>query len=146
MLLNDSSSNEPRIYYRDYRTTRVTQTNVPSDLTDLVEFFGRRPSPQDPRPGLDLSYSEVVGALYGLQAAGAINAAFATERDKLMAQLLDANQRALVEERPETAADESETVFFDAPEAKPVAERPVGPAAPPKPVPIEPPVPAAKPK
>lgn len=146
MLLNDSSSNEPRIYYRDYRTTRVTQTNVPSDLTDLVEFFGRRPSPQDPRPGLDLSYSEVVGALYGLQTAGAINAAFATERDKLMAQLLDANQRALVEERPETAADESETVFFDAPEAKPVAERPVGPAAPPKPVPILPPEPATKPK
>lgn len=145
MLLNDSSSNEPRIYYRDYRTTRVTQTNVPSDLVDLVEFFGRRPSPQDPRPGLDLSYSEVVGALYGLQTAGAINAAFATERDKLMAQLLDANQRALVEERPETAADESETVFFDAPEAKPVAERPTGPAAPPKPVPIEAP-PATKPK
>lgn len=146
MLLNDSSSNEPRIYYRDYRTSRVTQTNVPSDLTDLVEFFGRRPSPQDPRPGLDLSYSEVVGALYGLQAAGAINAAFATERDKLMAQLLDANQRALVEERPETAADESETVFFDAPEAKPVDERPTGPAAPPKPVPIEAPTPATKPK
>ncbi len=144
MLLNDDPSREPRIYYKDYRTTRVTQTVVPTNVMELIEFFGRQPSPQDPRPGLDLSYSEVVGALYGLQSAGAINTAFATERDKLMAQLLDANQRALVEERPETASDVKETVFFDAPQTgNPAEPRPTGPAAPPKPVPILPPESAA---
>ncbi|MBX3361016.1 MAG: flagellar basal body P-ring protein FlgI [Phycisphaeraceae bacterium] len=137
MLVKDSPASDPRIYYQDYRSTRVVQTTVPTELPELIEFFGRRPSPQDPRPGLDLTYSEIVGALYGLQTAGAINTAFATERDKLMAQLLDANQRALVEERPETASDASETVFFEAPQTRPVDSAPSGPAPAPRPIPIQ---------
>lgn len=139
MLMSESPGQDPRVYYRDARTGRVTQAEAPSSVASLVEFFGRKPTPGDPRPGLDLSYSEVVGALHGLQAQGAINAAFATERDRLMAMLLDANRQALVEERPETASDAVETVFFEAPGSEPIVERGATPTAPPKPVPINPP-------
>lgn len=146
MLLSESDGQAPRVYYRDARTGRSVQADAPAEVGDLVEFFGRKPTPGDPRPGLNLSYSEVVGALHGLQAAGAIQASFATERDKLMAMLLDANRQALVEERPETASDALETVFFEA-SGEPRALTPkTEPVAPPKPVPIAPPAPETKPK
>jgi len=146
MLLSESDGQAPRVYYRDARTGRSVQADAPAEVGDLVEFFGRKPTPGDPRPGLNLSYSEVVGALHGLQAAGAIQASFATERDKLMAMLLDANRQALVEERPETASDALETVFFEA-SGEPRALTPkTEPVAPPKPVPIAPPAPQTKPK
>ena len=146
MLLSESQGENPRVYYRDARTGRTLQTEAPTSLGDLVEFFGRKPTPGDPRPGLDLSYSEVVGALHGLQAAGAIRAAFATERDKLMAMLLDANRQALVEERPETASDAQEKVFFEE-TGEPMPTSPRNePVLPPKPVPITPPTTETTPK
>lgn len=138
MVMADGSSDGPRVLYRDYRTKRTTQTSAPAGLAAFVEFMGREPTPQDPRPGLGMTYSEVVGALYGLQQARGINAAFATERDKLMAMLLDANRQALVEERPETASQASETVFFEAPGVPAPSDQPTTPAGPPKPIPIEP--------
>lgn len=141
MVATDTPGAEPRLYYRDYRSGRVTQANAPQNLASFVEFLGRVPTPREPSPGLALSYSEVVGALSQLQQQGMINAAFATERDNLMALLLDANRQALVEERPETASDAIETVFFEAPRDAPKKTAPAGPLGPPRPIPIVPPTP-----
>lgn len=64
-------------------------------------------------PGLGMSYSEVVGALHALYDAGATQAAFATETDKLMAELVEAARTGQVLERPETIADRNKPTESD---------------------------------
>jgi hypothetical protein len=93
----------PRIYYRDYRSDRIVQGPAPAKISDLVIFLAHKTTPENPEPGLDLTYSEVVGAIYELQKQGAMDAAFATERDRLMARLVEAQDISLTEERPETS-------------------------------------------
>ncbi len=115
LLSADAPDQEPRLYYRDYRTGRVTQQTVRRSLAEFVEFMAREPSIADPRPGLDLSYSEVVGALYAIHQDGGTNAAFATERDRLMAQLLEAQQTIAGRERPETTRDQERVIVFTQP-------------------------------
>lgn len=91
-----------RIYYRDYRTRQAVTGRSEPDLVKLIEFLARIPTPEDPRPGLALSYSEVVGVLHAMLEQGAIDAGFATDFDRLKADLLRANQRALAPDRPES--------------------------------------------
>lgn len=109
----DAPGNTARLFFRDYRDNRATTSNVSRDLRDLVRFMARKPVPESPEPGLNLTYSEVVGALYEVQKQGAIAAsshgggpggggAFATERDRLLARLLEAQEITSVEERPES--------------------------------------------
>lgn len=117
MLLDAETESSPvRLFYRDWRSTSVTQTEVPEDLTKLIEFFAHTPTPEDPRPGLGLGFSEVVGALYALHRAGGTDAAFATERDRLMAAISTAGGGTR-RERPETTTDRPEVVVLESPAA-----------------------------
>ncbi len=117
LMINCPDATGPiKLFYRDWRTGSITTQDVDPDLGKLIEFFAHTPSPDDPRPGLGLSYSEVVGALYAIHKAGGMNANFATERDRLMAALTAANagQR---KERPETTKDRAEIVVLESPDA-----------------------------
>ncbi|MGD9688449.1 MAG: flagellar basal body P-ring protein FlgI [Phycisphaerales bacterium] len=93
----------PRVYFRDFRSEAIIQGRCPGRVRDLVRFMATRTTPENPEPGLGLTYSEVVGALYEIQKQGGIDAAFATERDRLMARLVEAQDTSLVEERPESS-------------------------------------------
>lgn len=104
LIVADSASQEPRLRYEDYRTGRVRVETVSPSLPELVLLMAGDPRPEDERQGLGLSYSETVGALYALYDAGAIPAAFATETDRLMAELVEAARTGRVLERPETIA------------------------------------------
>ncbi|MBY0112567.1 MAG: flagellar basal body P-ring protein FlgI [Phycisphaerales bacterium] len=113
LLMDAADESSPvRLMYRDWKTGAVTKQEVDTDLVKLVEFFAHKPTPEDPRPGLGLSYSEVVGALYAIHRSGGMNANFATERDRLMAALtsLSGGTRR---ERPETTTDRPEVVVLD---------------------------------
>ncbi|MBC7834031.1 MAG: flagellar basal body P-ring protein FlgI [Phycisphaerales bacterium] len=103
MLTSEGSDAPVRVFYRDFRTQKVTQQTVKEDVAKLIEFMGHKPTPEDPRPGLGLAYSEVVGALYEIHRQGGVNAAFATEVDRLKAQLYKAAEETLAEERPESS-------------------------------------------
>ncbi|MFN0133578.1 MAG: flagellar basal body P-ring protein FlgI [Phycisphaerales bacterium] len=111
MVVADSASDQPRIMYR--HATRVDDDGerIPGpmvtgrsepDVASLIGFLAQTPTPDDPRPGLGMTYSELVGALHVLQQAGAIKAAFAIEEDVLRARLLAATQDSMADERPET--------------------------------------------
>ena len=95
----------PELRYQDHRTGRVITTPVDRDLEDLIDFLARRQTPESPEPGLDFSYSQVVGALYELQRQEAVGAGFAEEQDRLMAALLDAAESVVLAERPETPGE-----------------------------------------
>jgi len=117
LMINAQEEGGPiKLFYRDWQTGAITQQDVEADLPKLIEFFAHTPSPEDPRPGLGLSYSEVVGALYAIHKAGGMNCNFATERDRLLAALTaaSAGQR---KERPETTKDRAEIVVLESPQA-----------------------------
>jgi len=112
LLVSERASDDRlRVRHRDPRTRQVTTHEVSADLEELVDFLARRPTPEDPRPGLGMTYAEVVGVLHAIHQVGATKAGFATERDRLLANLFEASRGVLAEERPETAADTERRIF-----------------------------------
>ncbi|MCC6660564.1 MAG: flagellar basal body P-ring protein FlgI [Phycisphaerales bacterium] len=118
----DSETDDVRVFYRDPRTGQASVGRPGNSLVDLITYMARTPSPEDPTPGLGLPYSEVVGALLQLQQAGGVDAAFATERDRLMSALYKAVEGGVAEERPEFEGQQTELQVYE-----PVKERPAGP-------------------
>lgn len=107
MLAADTEEDGVRVYYRPGpNRDAMIQEGLDTSLAKLTQFFAHEPTPEDPRPGLGLSYSETVGALYAIHQDGATEAAFATERDRLLAALIEATAGADVADRPEFDADE----------------------------------------
>lgn len=125
MFIADGQDEPMRVYYRTQPqmqngdpidgTSRVMTAEVAPEFLDLIAFLAHQPSPEDPRPGLGLSYSETVGALYGLYKNDGFNAAFSTERDRLFEELNSLSTRSSVEMRPERPGESSEVVVFDDP-------------------------------
>lgn len=136
MLAADTPSDSHRLMYRNVDGYQVYRGKVDADVADLVQFMARQPTPEDERPGLGMTYSEVVGAIYALQRAGAIDAAFAVEEDQLRARLFQAAERATPLERPETKEQAEKLRVYDA--VEPTKGKPTDVKVPP-PVPIEPP-------
>lgn len=123
MLTAETYEDPVRLYFRDERTRVVsTMEDVPENLPALIELLAHQPSPEDPRPGLGFSYAQVVGALYQISFDRGIEAAFTTEQDRLLADLLSAVQDDEVAIRPETSADEQILIPVDDPSAPVMGE------------------------
>lgn len=123
MLVAEDAYAPVRLYYRDeQRRTTSTMEDVPVDLPELIELLAHQPTPEAPRPGLGFSYAQVVGALYQISRDQGVNAAFTTEQDRLLADLLGAVQRDEVTMRPETDEDEQVMVPVDDPSQPVVGE------------------------
>jgi hypothetical protein len=106
----DVNSSEPsrkpvRLMYRDWRSDRATQGRAEASVRDFIRFLAQKPTPENPEPGLGLTYSEVVGVLYQLQNQRSIAAGFSTEEDRLAASITVASTKNYVEPRPESEAD-----------------------------------------
>lgn len=107
IVASDSPTDDVRVMYTDHRTGEITQARTKAELTRFIEFLAHTPTPEAPAPGLALSYSETVGALYELTARqDAINAEFIAEQDRLQAELLTAAQTQLAVDRPELEGEE----------------------------------------
>ena len=106
MLVADTESDPLRLFYRHPMTGQVTIREVSDDLEELVRFLAHKPTPEDPRPGLDLSYSAVVGAMYAVWEAGGIDGEFITEQDRLLVELAEAARSAELPPRPEGENDD----------------------------------------
>jgi Flagellar P-ring protein len=116
MLDAEGAADKVRVYYRDFRSERVTKHEMQRDLIEFIRFLAHDPTSADPRAGLGLNYSEVVGALYAIHQAKGTRAAFATERDKLLAQLLEAQAGTILAERPEGEEDRRRLEIFKQPD------------------------------
>lgn len=141
------ASDEPgwiKLRYRRPVDAYPIETRLSRDIVKFVRYLAHTPRPEEPDPGLDMTYSEVVGALYEIQKQGAMSMAFATEQDKLWAELLQASNATTVADRPESdqdVVDEPGMVYKptdleSAPTAEEAAKRtwvvPLNPAPPPK--------------
>lgn len=117
MIVADSPTDELRVRYRgpdrmdDSGQTTLGDTvtgRAPADVAGLIDYLARNPTPEDPKPGLNLTYSEIVGVLYAMQRQGVLSASFAVEEDVLQARLLQATQQLAADDRPETAKQAEE--------------------------------------
>ena len=109
MLSADEGSDVTRIYYKPSSNRgggeRPATHRVKGGLPQLIDYMARTSTPDDPRSGLNMSYSQVVGALAAIVDGGATRAAFAKETDKLKLQILGAQSAAEVSRRPESPED-----------------------------------------
>ena len=101
----DPANTTARVMFRDWRTEKPMQGRADDSLRGFIRYLAQSPSPENPEPGLGLTYSEVVGVLYQLQNQRAVAAAFATDEDKLAAEITVASGRVYIEPRPESEAD-----------------------------------------
>ncbi len=123
MLVADDANSPVRMYYRDDITrTTLTINEVPELLPELIKLFAHTPTPEDPRPGLGMSYSQVVGALYQIYDDRGVLAAFATEEDRLLADLLASVSSEEITMRPESDKADAVLVPVDDPSAPVVGE------------------------
>lgn len=113
MVAADGPTDELRVLYRGMDRPAGDGTTIPGEmvtarapanLPGFVRFLAKKPTPEDPRIGLNLTYSEVVGVLYEMQRRGVIRASFAVEEDLLQARLLAATQQLTATDRPDTPA------------------------------------------
>lgn len=145
LLASDSPTDPVRLRYADPRNGRVVQmARVPEDLAGLILTMARRASPDEPEPGVNLTFSEIVGALYEFSKQGAVEAAFATQDDRLRAEIFEASQTTALVDRPETTEGEGapeRTEVFKSLSPAPLP----GPAAEPKDGKLTRVVPLAKP-
>lgn len=124
MLSADSERDPLRVYYRDYRSGEAIASDIKPRMDELVEYMAHETTPEEPAPGLDLNYSEVVGALATMLRKGASPAVFVPETDKLELELLRARQTESGADRPELAGGE-EPDLETPPDVEP-ADRPEG--------------------
>jgi hypothetical protein len=105
MIISEPNTNEFRLYFQHPGSGRATAWSFNGDVSELIAFLARHPVDGEDRPGLALSYSEVVNLLAELHKAGALGADFTTERDRLAGQILAATQATQADQRPETPDD-----------------------------------------
>lgn len=110
MVVGDDPVKPLRVRYQDWRLgSTAVQSESDPHVSKLVEFFAHKPTPESPAPGLSMTYSEVVGALYALtEQTRAIPADFVAEQDKLQAELIALVQTEIGTERPELAGEGAE--------------------------------------
>lgn len=115
MLRADPGDPKVRVRFQPSPSAPGVQHAVGDNLVEFIEYLTRKPSPVETRPGLDMTYAQVVGVLYALAKSGATEAGFATERDRLKALILEANADRQTRDRPESPGDEGNVVVLRRP-------------------------------
>jgi hypothetical protein len=129
MLDSPATGKKARVFYKSDRPGILPVTaEVDPTLVELIELFASKPSPQNPAPGLDLSYSQTVGALYQMVSKGGVAAPIVPEQDKIALEMLRARRGQAADERPELSASGTIESLNPTPEAALVVA-PAEPAA-----------------
>ena len=107
LISSEGPTDEVRTFYRDYRTTQTQVQELQPPVADLIEYFAHETTPEQPAPGLNFSYSETVGALHEIIDKGGLGVAvFVPETDRLVLELMRAEQGGDLVIRPELSEDE----------------------------------------
>lgn len=101
MVDAQESGGKVKVFYRDPRRSSAVTAEVEPSVIKFIRMLAQKPSPESPEPGLDLSYSQTVGALHVLVSGGGVAAPIVAEQDRLALELLRASQASRAEARAE---------------------------------------------
>ncbi len=107
LIVSAATSDDPlRVYYRPMgeRSNPATFEAEP-DVGEFIRILGHKTTIEQPSPGLDLSYSETIGALYQIWLGGGLNAPFVAEQDRLTSELLAASDVYIPPARADSPRD-----------------------------------------
>ncbi|MEM1166679.1 MAG: flagellar basal body P-ring protein FlgI [Planctomycetota bacterium] len=105
MVRTDGRAESANVFYRDPRTGAAIVNEVRADAPTLVEYLAHKETPETPADGLDLSYSQVVGALNEVIVGGGLDAYLVPEADRLALERLKALNETPSAGRPELSTD-----------------------------------------
>ncbi|MEO1129465.1 MAG: flagellar basal body P-ring protein FlgI [Planctomycetota bacterium] len=105
MLSSDASSGRVRMFYRDHRGNESQVNELSPRVVEMLRYFAHETTPEEPAPGLDMTYSETIGALHEIVQGGAIDAVFVPETDRLQLEILRMADRGEFEIRPELSEE-----------------------------------------
>jgi hypothetical protein len=96
------------VFYRERPETPAVVDRVKPDMSSMVSYFARRPTPDRPESGLNFTYSETISALHELWRLKYIDCDFRAEQDRILAEVLrdDKGEKDL---RPEFTAEDGDS-------------------------------------
>ena len=109
MFKADAGSAQVEVFYRPHDGLPAIIDKAAVKIPELTRFLGHSMDPAHPAPGMGMTFSQTVGALHALYAAGALPAVFKVEQDRLVAAIAKVGEEEEREERPEFVEDETVT-------------------------------------
>jgi len=102
----DTNDDTMSVFYRSSNGATPIVDQASLKLPELVRFLGHKSDAAHPAPGLGMTYSQTVGALYSLSSNGFIPGGFKVEQDRVIAAIAKAGAEAERTDRPEFIEDE----------------------------------------
>ena len=94
------------VFYRRSDNAPPVIDKVGVKAPELVRFLGHTTDVANPAPGLGMTYSQTIGALYALSSNGFLAGDFKIEQDRILAAIAKAGAEAERIDRPEFIEDE----------------------------------------
>lgn len=102
----DANDDTMSVFYRSSTGATPIVDQASLKIPELVRFLGHKSDAAHPAPGLGMTYSQTVGALYSLSSNGFIPGGFKVEQDRVIAAIAKAGAEAERTDRPEFIEDE----------------------------------------
>ncbi len=83
----EDETDELVVRYQDVEKGTTTLEQITPELSTFIMFLAHESTPEEPAPGLDLSYSRTIGALHAIWQQEYIDADFKVEQDRLLAAI-----------------------------------------------------------
>ena len=116
LLIKDAGdeSDELIVRYQDTEKGTTALEHITADLPTFTMFLAHESTPEEPSPGLDLSYSRTIGAIHAIWLQEYIEADFKVEQDRLLAAIKRLTTESSFVPRPEfePETDEEEAPRF----------------------------------
>lgn len=122
LMIKEYGADELEVYYRRPEAREGIVERVSANLPEFIQYLGHDASPSAPKPGLGLSYGEVVGAVYSIWKQNYIAADFKTERDRILQAIMDREKVTAVRDRPLFESDGTDNPDEDLFVAPPVSD------------------------
>ena len=87
MMRGIENDEEIEIFHREDPSHQAIISRIDPDLRDVILLLAHEPTIENPSPGLNLTYSQVVGVLHALWKEQYVDADFKAQQDRVLAEL-----------------------------------------------------------
>ena len=112
LLVKESADDESTVdvRYHNEDSGQTSHHKITTSLPNFTMFLAHHSTPEEPAPGLDLSYSRTIGAIHELWRQEYLNADFKVEQDRLLAVIQRLTNDMTFTPRPDFVTEDEETL------------------------------------